>query len=227
MTVYLALSGTATPGGDYLPLDNPVVIPDGSSSLTLDVIPFHDLILEPTEDVDADRAGQHELQRRLARTPLSVDILDDGTSKVPGVGFCFATSAFPESQSPGIAVALSITSSAPVTVDYKVIGGTAPANRYSLPQGTLTIMPSNLVAFIPLQIVNDTIVEPPQTIQSRPVQPDQRHARLHQSPHLHDSRRRLGVGERHCDRAERFGNRSGAGQFPHLAHRCRPTPASW
>jgi hypothetical protein len=163
LTVYLALSGSATPGADYLPLDNPVVIPDGSSSVTLDVIPFHDLIFEPTESVILTIVADTNYNIGPAET-ARVNILDDGTSQIPGVGFCFTTSAFPENQSPGIAVTLSITSSVPVTVDYKVIGGTAPGSRFSLPEGTLTIDPSNLVAFVPLQIVNDTAVEPPQTV---------------------------------------------------------------
>jgi hypothetical protein len=163
LSVYLALSGTATPGADYLPLDNPVVIPNGSGSVTLDVIPFHDLILEPTEDVVL--TVQSNLNYNVGSPNTArVSILDDGTTQTPGVGFCFAASAFPEGQSPGIAVALTVTSSVPVTVDYKVIGGTAPANRYSLPQGTLVFNPGDLVDFIPLQIVNDTIVEPPQTV---------------------------------------------------------------
>jgi len=163
LTVYLAVSGTADSGADYVPVDNPVVISDGSSSVTIDVIPFHDLILEPTETVILTVLTNINYNAGSPAT-ASLNILDDGTSQIPGVGFCFANSAVVESQSPGIAVALSQTSSVPVTVDYRVIGGTAPASRYSLPQGTVTIPASNWVAFIPLKIVNDSVAEPPQTI---------------------------------------------------------------
>ncbi len=105
LTVYLAVSGTAIPGGDYLPLDNPVVIPDGASSVTLDVIPFQNAILDPTKTVEllALPSTNYNVGSRDIAT---VSILDDGTSQIPGVGFCFAASAFPENQSPGIAVAL-------------------------------------------------------------------------------------------------------------------------
>src|SRR5204862_1900059 len=51
LTVNLALSGTAIPGVDYIPLDTTVIIPDGASSVTIDVIAFDDLHQEPTEDV--------------------------------------------------------------------------------------------------------------------------------------------------------------------------------
>ena len=48
-------------------------------------------------------------------------------------------------------------------VGYRVIGGTAPGSRYSLPQGILTIS-NAFVGFVPLQIVNDATSQPPQTV---------------------------------------------------------------
>jgi hypothetical protein len=162
LTVNLAVSGSATPGADYLPVDNPALIPDGLSSVMLDVIAFHDLIYEPTENVVLTVLPGTNYNVSASDT-ARINILDDGTSQIPGVGFCFAASAFLENRSPGIAVALSVTSSVPVAVDYKVIGGTAPGSRYSLPSGTLVIT-NDLVGFIPLKIVNDTAVELPQTV---------------------------------------------------------------
>ncbi len=163
LTVYLNLSGTATSGSDYVPLDNPVVIPDGASSVTLDVIAFHDLILEPTETVEL--VVQTNASYNVGSPSIAtVQITDDATSQKPGVGFCFAATAFTENLSPGLAVGLSTSSSVPVTVSYHVIGGTAASNRYSLPDGQLTIPANDLVGFIPLAIVNNATVEPPQTI---------------------------------------------------------------
>jgi hypothetical protein len=157
------VSGTAISGAHYLPLENPVVIPDGSTSVNVDVIPFQDAILEPDQTVivTLPTNANYNVSSSAAAT---VVITDDGTSQIPGVGFCFASSAVLENESPGIAVQLSMTSSVPVQVDYRVIGGTAPANRYSLPPGTLTIPSNSWVAFIPLQVIDDGIVEPPQTI---------------------------------------------------------------
>ncbi len=162
LSVPLGISGTATSGSDYVPLDNPVVIPDGSTSVTLDVIPFHDLILEPDETVIVTLPTNANYNVDSSASAV-VTITDDATSPIPGVGFCFATSQFPESESPGIAVTLSQTSSVPVLVGYRVIGGTAASNRWSLPQGTLTIS-NSWVGFVPLHIVNDTSVQPPQTV---------------------------------------------------------------
>jgi hypothetical protein len=104
-----------------------VVIPDGQSSVSLEVIPFDDLLLEYTEDV---------ILTLLPGTNYNVGspnqarvvILDDDAGSVPGVGFTFTTSSAPTSKSPGISVSLSVTSSAPISVDYRVIGGTASTN---------------------------------------------------------------------------------------------------
>ncbi|MBW8863702.1 MAG: hypothetical protein JF609_02045 [Verrucomicrobia bacterium] len=163
LTVFLNINGTATIISDYLPIDNPVVIPDGSTSVTVDVIPRQDLILEPTETVilTLPTNANYNVASPASAT---VQITDDGLSQIPGVGFASASSSVLENESPGIAVALSMTSSVPVQVNYRITGGTAPASRYSLPSGTLTIPSNTWVAFIPLKIVDDSVVEPPQTI---------------------------------------------------------------
>jgi hypothetical protein len=163
LTVYLAISGTAMNGIDYVPIDSTVVIPNGASSVSLDVIAFDDLILEPTEDV---------ILTLLANTnydlgsPLQarVVILDDDVNNVPGVGFTFSSSSAPESQSPGISVSLSQTSSVPITVNYRVIGGTASASDYSLPPGPMTIDPGEWFKTLPLSIHDNSIAQPNRTI---------------------------------------------------------------
>jgi hypothetical protein len=162
LTVNLSLSGTATPGSDYVPLDNSVVIPDGATSATLEVIPFHDLISEPDETVIVTLPTNINYNVASSAS-ATVTITDDGTSQIPGIGFCFATSAFLENESPGIAVTLSQTSAVPVQVGYRVLSATAATNRYSLPQGILTIS-NSLVGFVPLRIVNDTNVQLLQSI---------------------------------------------------------------
>ena len=163
LTVVLGISGSATSGSDYVPLDNPVVIPDGSSSVTLDVIPFHDFILEPDETVILTLPTNINYNVSSSAS-ATVVITNDPADSIPGVGFCFVSSSISESSSPGIAVTLSQYSTVPVQVGYRVIGGTAASNRYSLPQGVLTIPTNTFVSFVPLQIVNDTNVQAPQTI---------------------------------------------------------------
>ena len=163
MTVYLAISGTAVNGVDYIPLDNTVVIPDGASSVTLYVIPFDDLALEPTEDVILTLLPSTNYNLgspMLAR----VQILDDDASSIPAVGFTFSASSALESESPAISVSLSYTSAQPVTVNYRVIGGTAWPSNYSLTPGPLTFKPGQLTQALPLRINDNSLAEPNRTI---------------------------------------------------------------
>ena len=161
LTVYLAISGTAVNGVDYVPLDNTVVIPDGASSVTVDVIPFDDLALEPTEDVILTLLPTTNYN---LGSPMQarVQIQDDDASSVPAVGFTFSASSGLESESPAISVSLSYTSSVPVTVNYRVIGGTAV--NYTLTPGPLTFEPGQLVQAIPLVINDNSVAEPDRTI---------------------------------------------------------------
>ncbi len=161
VAVNLAISGSATPGADYLPLDSTVTIPNGANSITLEVIPFDDLHQETNETVIVTLLPSPNYNGAGSAV---VTILDDDPNNVPAVGFVFNASSAPESQSPGVEVALSYTSAVPVMVDYKVIGGTASNSDYTLPQGTMTFQPGDLFAVIPLQIHDNSISQPDRTI---------------------------------------------------------------
>ncbi|TAK98470.1 MAG: hypothetical protein EPO07_12005, partial [Verrucomicrobia bacterium] len=163
LTVYLAISGTAASGIDYVPLDNPVVIPDGASSINLDVIPFDDLHIEPVEDVRVTILPDTNYNVGPS-SQARVTIQDDDGNSVPAVGFTLAASRGLESDAPAISVALSYTSSVPITVNYRVIGGTASAADYTLTPGPMTFAPGELAKPLPLTIVNDTSVEADETI---------------------------------------------------------------
>jgi hypothetical protein len=163
LTVFLAISGTAINGVDYIPLDNTVVIPDGASSVTLDVIPFDDLALEPTEEVVLTVLPSTNYN---LGSPMQArgQILDDDASSIPAVGFTFSASSAPESESPGISVSLSYTSALPVSVNYRVIGGTAWPSNYSLTPGPLTFAPGQLAQSLPLRINDNSMAESNRTL---------------------------------------------------------------
>ena len=163
LTVYLAINGTALSGVDYVPLDSTVTIPDGSSKVTMTVIPFDDLQAEPTEDVRIQLLSSTNYNVGVPDEAV-VQIFDDDASNVPAVGFTAAESSAPESLSPGIGVILSSTSSVPITVNYAVIGGTATTADYSLGSPLLTFEPGELAKSIPLQIKNNSVYQPDRTI---------------------------------------------------------------
>ena len=97
LTVNLLIAA-AIPGADYVPLESSVVIPDGVSSVVLDVIPFDDLHMEPDEDVIITLAASTNYNLGTPRQALVV-IADDDMG-VPAVGFTFSSSKALESESP-------------------------------------------------------------------------------------------------------------------------------
>ncbi|MEK7780181.1 MAG: Calx-beta domain-containing protein, partial [Verrucomicrobiota bacterium] len=163
LSVNLAINGNAISGADYVPLENPVIIPDGASSVTLDLIAFDDLHQEPDESVIVTILPSTNYNV-AASGQAEATIGDDDGNNVPAAGFSFSTSGADENQSPGISVTLSATSTVPITVDYVVIGGTASPSDYSLPPPPLTFEPGDRALSIPLIISNDSSNEPNETI---------------------------------------------------------------
>ncbi len=164
LTVNLAINGNAFSGSDYLPLENPLVIPDGQSSVTFDLIVFDDLHKEETNEFVIVTILPSTNYNITSPGSAEVVIEDDDQNNVPAVGFCFSTSSAPENRSPGICVSLSSTSTSPVTVDYIVIGGTASPADYTLPSSPLTIDPGQRSISLPVTIINDTTNEANETI---------------------------------------------------------------
>ncbi|HMP83803.1 MAG TPA: Calx-beta domain-containing protein, partial [Verrucomicrobiota bacterium] len=164
LVVPLAINGTATPGADFVPLPNPVIIPAGSSSVDLIVIPFEDLFHEVSNETVIVTLLSSPDYNIGSPGQATVTILDNDQFGTPAVGFASAQFAAPENESPGLTVVLSHTSSIPITVQYQVIGGTASSADYTLPPGTLSFEPGEWGKSIPLPIVNDTLAEADETI---------------------------------------------------------------
>ena len=162
LAVDVAINGTATGGADYVPLSSLVVIPDGANSVTLDVIPFDDLHLEPVETVILTLPARTNYNVGSGQARVTIE--DDEVAGVPAVGFTSGASSALESESPGLGVALSHTSAVPVTVSYKVIAGTASGADHTLAFGALTFEAGDWAKSIPLPVTPDNLVEPDETI---------------------------------------------------------------
>jgi hypothetical protein len=163
LTVHLALSGSALAGADYVPLELPVVIPDGQSSVSFEVIPFDDLHVEYDETVILTLLpGTNYNLGTPARAVVTIS--DDDLFSVPAVGFTFAASAVEERLSPGISVSLSATSMAPVTVEFRVLGGTAGTNDYAPAAGSVSFAPGEWAKSFPFAIADNTTPQPDRTV---------------------------------------------------------------
>lgn len=163
LTVYLAISGTAIAGADYVPLSSEVTIPNGANKVSLELIAFDDLHIEPTEDVRLFVLPNTNYNVGTS-AGATVRILDDDSANVPAAGFVSSSSSAPEGIGPTIMVSLSSTSSSPATVNFRVIGGTAAASDYTLGSTTLTFEAGETAKRIPIQIKDNTTFEADRTI---------------------------------------------------------------
>jgi regulation of enolase protein 1 (concanavalin A-like superfamily) len=103
-----------------------------------------------------------------ANATYTYTIIDnDSPPALPSVGFAAATSSVAENAGTGsILVSLSALSTASASVDYSVSGGTATGGGvdYTLDSGTLTFAPGELVKPIPITLVDDALIEGPETV---------------------------------------------------------------
>ncbi|ATC64306.1 hypothetical protein CMV30_10265 [Nibricoccus aquaticus] len=163
LTVAYTLSGSATNGTDYNALSGSVTIAAGSVGASIDLVPINDTLAEGSETALITLSpGAYGLG--LASATL---ILTD--NEVPAVQVRFAASTSTVAETAG-ALALSVTLSAPapsggVTVDYLLGGGTALGQiDYLFTPGVLTFASGETAKTIPLAILDDTAIEPSQTV---------------------------------------------------------------
>ncbi len=167
------MGGTATgSGGDYQLSINGVnqgasgtiSIPVGASQLAFALKLIND------GNPDVDKTAVINLTNLVnvnpgATTQFTQTIVD--VVSPPTAGFAAASSSGLESVvNASIPVTLSRVSTQTVTVDYAVTGGTAVGGGvdYTLSSGTLTFPPGTTTQNIPLTVVDDTIVEPSETV---------------------------------------------------------------
>ncbi len=165
LTVQLAISGQATAEVDYASLPPSVVIPAGSTNVLLQVAPIDDSIREMDEKVTLLLLNSPAYNTGTA-APVSVTIKDNDGGGSFAVGFESAASTILESQtSVRLPVVLSAASSAAVTVDYAVVGGSAqPGSDFTLAAGTLTFAANKTLATINFSLSNDSAQEGHETI---------------------------------------------------------------
>jgi PKD repeat protein len=161
LIVTYVLSGTATNGADYAQLTSPVTIPAGASSATVLVTPLQDTEYEGPETAvltvlpgAAYKVG--------SQNGATVTIADDDRPTVTIV----ATT--PNASEPAVSGLFTVSrtgsTAAPLAVTY-TIGGTATnVTDYTQIATTLTIAAGSGSASIPIQPIDDTLLEGPETV---------------------------------------------------------------
>ena len=166
LLVTYSVGGSATPGADYAPLPGSVTIPAGSASATIVVAPVDDAISESAETVTvALGVGAGYTVPWWGAAQASATIADNDPVLTVATDYSGASVA-EGSRSPARFVVsrgggdLSV----PLRITYTV-GGTATANAdYVALSGSVTIPAGATSATLPVQPIDDTQVEPTETV---------------------------------------------------------------
>jgi len=161
LTVTFEVTDTASERTDIVALGNTVTIPAGTNSVLLPVLPIENGTEEVAETVTVEliSAPQSKIGTPSIATIVIVD--NDGTIQ-------FTSADFQVSESNAVAL-ITVQRTGPtnraVTVDYVIQDGTAIRGRdYNATNGTLAFAPGETIKSFPVYIVNDTLVEPTETV---------------------------------------------------------------
>ncbi|MFM2001112.1 MAG: hypothetical protein RI963_538 [Planctomycetota bacterium] len=163
---YATVDGTAVAGSDYTAQSGTLTFAPGELSKTILIDVLGDALVEANETLSvvlsAPSAGAVLNQASATGT-----INNDDTPPTPSLSIASA-SASENSGSLSFAVTLSAPSSTRVTVKYATAAGTAKSNGkqpdFKAVSGTLTFSPGETQKLIAVPIINDTIVEPNETL---------------------------------------------------------------
>ncbi|MBI4490025.1 MAG: hypothetical protein HY694_13130, partial [Deltaproteobacteria bacterium] len=161
---FATADGTAKAGSDYVAKSGTLTIKPGQTEATIVIEVNGDKMDEPDETfyVNLSKANGAKLQDAQGQAT----IID--TDAPPKVAFDQTDSLSREwVTAANLGVSLSAASGKTVTVDYAVTGGTATGGGvdYSLTSGTLIFEPGETSKSIPIDIVNDKLDEPDETVE--------------------------------------------------------------
>lgn len=170
VTVRYTITGTATTITDYTALSGTAVIPAGSTSVDVDLTVLEDELIEPTETVimTIDGGSSTGLTYTVG-TPntATINITDNDAT---GNLVLEVTASIPnaaEPNTPGeftISIANGKRTAEPVTVQYTISGTATPNADYQPITGTITIPADASSIPVPVQVINDLLVEDPETV---------------------------------------------------------------
>ena len=169
--VSYTLSGSATAGSDYTAGSGVATIPAGQSSVPIPVAVLNDNVVGVAGNRDRD-AHRHQSSRTSRSTPpanqATVTINDDDPTTVS------ITASDPTGSEPGtddgqFTVTLGGGKVAPaggIVVSYTVSGTATAGADYTALAGTVTIPAGQSSATILVDVLDDNIVELPETVES-------------------------------------------------------------
>jgi gliding motility-associated-like protein len=170
ITVNYTMSGTATNGADYNSLPGTAVIPAGQSAVTVPIHTIDDQVIEGTETIAMTLDGGSSASFG-GFTPSAtagnavMNMTDDDLGNLT-VQVTNAADGAEGGVNGSVTIALpaNMTCTEPVSVNYTVGGTATPGADYTALSGTAVILPGNNSVTVPVNIIDDQVIEPAETV---------------------------------------------------------------
>ena len=161
LTVFYAVNGTATAGSDYAPLSGSVTIPVGASTADILVTPIDDGVTENNETVIATLTANAGY---VVGTPKTGTVTIVSNNAVVTIAAIDASAAEAGLTVGAFRVTRTGSTTAPLTVSYKVGGSASAGNDYVALSKIVTIPAGSSTADIVVTPINDTKAEGSETV---------------------------------------------------------------
>jgi Autotransporter beta-domain/Calx-beta domain len=161
-TVSYSVSGSATSGTDYTVLSGSVIIPANALTATITIPVLQDSLVEGSETVIIALTAATSNVAITASGSATNTLADDDASAAT---IANTTDGNEAGLVAGITtVSLSNPSATPTTVSYIVSGSATSGTDYTALSGTVIVPANTLTATITIPVLQDSIVEGPETV---------------------------------------------------------------
>jgi len=166
-TVSYTVTGTATPGSDYTALSGTVTIPAGQTTATITVPVINDSLAEPAETVivtlDGITAGDPQITvASAAQAQATLSITDNDIALVSIV---VTTQGSETGPTAGVLTISQTGTSSSATVVGLTYGGTATSGSdFTALPATVTIPAGQTSVTLTVPVLNDSVLEGPETV---------------------------------------------------------------
>jgi hypothetical protein len=161
LTVNYTVSGTAVAGSDYTALSGSVVIPAGSTTVNVSLVPKEDSLVEGQETVIAQITAS-AAYTLYSSGMATLNINDD---EKPTITLGATDASLLEPSDPGqVKVVATPAPKANLTVNYTMSGTAVSGIDYVAPSGSVVIMAGTTTALVNITPKDDALVEGKETI---------------------------------------------------------------
>ncbi|MST03994.1 MAG: hypothetical protein EXS49_00270, partial [Candidatus Pacebacteria bacterium] len=164
LLIYISVSGTATNGIDYPDLPSSILIPAGSSSLTINGFPIDDTLVEPSETVTLTFIS-HSSYTIGSPNSATINIADNDSTGTPTITINADDPTASELGSDTGVFTISRTGStaSALTALFTISGSAINGSDYQQTASSITIPSGSSYTSLTLTPINDSTVESTET----------------------------------------------------------------